>query len=50
MSGAKSRKVGAPESNQPTNHEDIAVDWLACPNVGQASTNRDLRRYPIPTS
>ena len=22
------------------------VDWLPCPNVGQASINRDLRLYP----
>ena len=22
------------------------IDWSHCPNVGQASTNRDLRLYP----
>ena len=22
------------------------LDWFPCPNVGQASTNRDLRLYP----
>ena len=23
-----------------------SLDWSHCPNVGQASTNRDLRLYP----
>ena len=24
----------------------LRLDWFPCPNVGQASTNRDLRLYP----
>ena len=28
------------------NKDMICLDWFPCPNVGQASTNRDLRLYP----
>ena len=27
-------------------HKQPRLDWFPCPNVGQASTNRNLRLYP----
>ena len=33
------------DSGAPTFRDLAPLDWFPCPNVGQASTNRDLRLY-----